>query len=177
MQADRAMDRRVQQHHAELVAFFTRRIDGDAEALAQEVWLRIARAEPVCPTSAEFRAYAFAVARRLLIDQHRRNNARIQLVPLDVDTPLQPADPTTPQHHLHAVELLKLVERTLSHMNPALAEVFRWRTSEQLSFKEIAARQGVPVNTALGRMHQATQKLAAALRAAGALPPEPHRDL
>lgn len=38
-------------------------------------------------------------------------------------------------------------------------EVFRMRIYEDLSFKEIAEKTGVSINTALGRMHYATQNL------------------
>ena len=56
---------------------------------------------------------------------------------------------------------------TLAGLRPEIAEVFRLRMTSRLSFKEIAARQGVPLNTALGRMHNATKRLNAALIAAG----------
>jgi DNA-directed RNA polymerase specialized sigma24 family protein len=55
-------------------------------------------------------------------------------------------------------------------MKPELADVFRLRTTTDTSFAEIARRQGVPLGTALGRMHQATHHLHVALAAAGLLP-------
>ena len=66
-----------------------------------------------------------------------------------------------------ARRVAEAVEAELAAMKPELAEVFRWRTRSDLSFKDIAARQGTSVNTALGRMHQATRKVAKALADAG----------
>jgi DNA-directed RNA polymerase specialized sigma24 family protein len=61
----------------------------------------------------------------------------------------------------------EVVERELQDMKPEIAEVFRWRAEDDVPFKEIAERHGCSINTALGRMHRATLKVAAALRAAG----------
>ncbi|MCB9682693.1 MAG: RNA polymerase sigma factor [Alphaproteobacteria bacterium] len=173
MQALQTMTDRIRHHDAQLRGFLERRAPGHGEELAQEVWLRVARAAPDCPTDAAFRAYAFAVARRLLIDHHRRRSARVQLVPLEGG--MDPRGHDRPDGALAAAEVLAVVEATLEAMKPELAEVFRLRTTTELSFKDIAARQGVSINTALGRMHQAVGKLHAALAARDHLPeaPEP----
>ena len=164
------MQDRIHRHQRELVGFFARRAPEAAEELAQEVWFRIARAAPTFENDTQFRAYAYAVARRLLIDHHRRRSVRIQLVPLESGTQPAPSHPShTPHGAAVAADLLATVERCLDEMNPPLAQVFRWRTSEDVSFKEIAKRQNVSLNTALGRMHQATKKVRGALHDAGLL--------
>jgi RNA polymerase sigma-70 factor (ECF subfamily) len=137
-----------------------------AEELAQEVWLKIARVDPECGSDAKFRAYAFAVARRVLIDHHRRSRARVQLVPIEGGLERgQSAD--DPYSAACAGETLVLIEATLRAMPDVQSEVFRLRTTTDLSFRDIAARQSVSLNTALGRMHAATKKVRAALVAAG----------
>lgn len=172
MQPSPALDGRIQRHHAELVGFLARRSPEDAEGLAQEVWLRVARANPDCPTETQFRAYTYAVARRLLIDHHRRRAARIQIVSLEGGLDVAGGqDPDSPHGAVSTAQMLTAVERALSSMKPELAEVFRWRTGDDVPFKEIAARQGVNLNTALGRMHQATRKIAAVLHALDLLSP------
>jgi len=162
----------IQRHRDEVLAFVKRRAPRDAEELAQETWLRIARRRPVCPDEASFRGYVFTVARRVLIDHYRRSAARPQLVPLDTaETSPQHAHPGDhPDARRDMADVLTVVEGTLKQMKPELAEVFRWRTTQDLTFKEIARRQGVSVNTALGRMHQAVKKLHRALSAQGLVP-------
>ena len=162
------LERRISRYHQELIGFLKRRVPGDPEEAVQEVWLRVARAAPDCPDDASFRAYAYTVARRLVIDLHRRRKARIELVPIDDSAAERSASGgSSPDGHLEASEVLTVVERTLSDMKPELAEVFRMRTLDDVPFKEIARLQDCSINTALGRHHRATKKIAAALQSAG----------
>ena len=156
---------RIHRHQAELLGFLQRRAPQDAEELAQETWLRVHRANPICETDGAFRAYAFTVARRLLIDHYRRRASRVPLVPLEGG--LEPATHVGPHGSAVAAQTHEIVQSTLAEMRPEIAEVFRLRMTSRLSFKDIAARQGVPLNTALGRMHKATKRLHKALSDAG----------
>ena len=162
-------ERRVARFHPELVGFLARRLPGDCEEAAQEVWLKMHRVRPDCPDDAAFRAYMYTVARRLVVDLHRRRRARIQLVPMEADAVERRATggESSPDGRLDAQEVLAVVEKELRSMKPEMAQVFHWRTRDDVPFKEIARRQGVSINTALGRMHRAVKKLAAALEAAG----------
>lgn len=160
------LESRIARYRPELVAFIARRVRQDAEELAQEVWLRIARANPSFPDDASFRAYAYTVARRLIVDHHRKRKRTLQVVPID-DVVREPAAPSDPGQMVQADQVLAVVRRELAAMKPELAEVFRLRTTTGLSFKQIADRQGCSLNTALGRHHQATRRMARALREAG----------
>lgn len=164
------LDSRIDALSPELLAFLGRRTR-EPEELMQEVWLKVARANPDCPDDRSFRAYVFAVARRQIIDAHRRRQARVSLVPLDAGV-REPVSAATPDSHADARRMLAVVEDTLATLQPEVVEVFRWRTTHTLSFKEIAARQGVPLNTALGRHHRAVKAIGAALSQAGLRPEE-----
>ena len=170
MAAALKLDDRIARHEAELLRFLQRRVPGHAEELAQETWLRVSRATAHFDDERSFRAYAFTVARRLIIDNHRRRRARIQLVSLHNDAGeerVQPIDRTTPDGRIQADQVLRVVQSELDSMKPEMAEVFRLRMTEDRSFKEIAALQEVSLNTALGRMHRATKRIAKALREHG----------
>lgn len=162
------LEHRIARFHPELVGFLRRRVPGDPEEAAQEVWLRMHKASPDLADDAAFRAYMYTVARRLIVDLHRRRRARIELVPMD-DSQAErtAAGGQAPDGGLEAAQMLSVVERTLADMPPQMAEVFRWRTVDDVPFKEIAQRQGCSVNTSLGRMHRAVKKLSAALAEAG----------
>ena len=159
------LENQITEVREELLAFLRRRVPEDYEELAQETWLRITRANPDCPDERAFRAYTFAVARRLIIDHYRRRKVRPQLVALDTTVPLPGHD--DPHSELCASEVIALVNGELAKMKPEIAEVFRLRTNENLSFQQIADHQNVSINTALGRMHNAVKKLNAGLRKAG----------
>lgn len=168
LHAVHSLDVRIQRTHPDLVAFLARRVGTEAEELAQEVWLRVHRAAPDCEDLDHFRAYAFTVARRLVIDHHRRRRVRRVVVPLDPTAPEPAGDPGRDPHgKVAADQILVVVQQVLGAMKPEVAEVFHLRTTTDLSFKAIAARQGCSLNTALGRHHHATRQLRKALDAAG----------
>lgn len=161
------LDERIAAVADELLGFLRRRAPGDAEELSQEVWLRVSSAQ-VPSDASGFRAYAYTVARRLLIDRYRRGRHRGTLVALDGGL----AATNDPHADAVASQTLAIVEHCLAGMKPEVAQVFRWRLTSDLPFKDIASRQGCSLNTALGRHHHATKTIARALREAGLGRPE-----
>lgn len=135
--------------------------------------MRVARANPTCPDEPSFRAYAFTVARRLLLDHHRARARAMPVVSLDGGMELGSRQ-HDPAGQVMAGEALAVVQQELGAMKAELAEVFRLRMTTDLSFKDIAARQGCSLNTALGRHHQATKRIAKALRGAGLMAEATH---
>jgi RNA polymerase sigma factor (sigma-70 family) len=164
-----SLQRRIVELRTELLAFLRRRTT-EPDEIAQETWIRVAAADPDCPDDRSFRAFVYVVARRLLIDAARRRARAGALVPLDGGAGAELASPERPDGELAAGQSLAVVERELARMKPELAEVFRLRMTTDLTFDEIARRQGVSLNTALGRHHQATKHVARALSEAGLLP-------
>ena len=162
-------DERLARVRPLLVAFLARRVGDRAEELAQDVLERVIRVAPNCPDEAAFRGYVFVVARRRLIDHHRLAANRATFVVLDGG---EAAPPHDGESAVAAGQVLAAVEAELGAMKPELADVFRWRTTDDVSFAEIAARQGCGINTALGRMHRATKRIAEALAARGWIPKE-----
>ena len=165
----KVLDLRIQRLSGELMGFLRARCDHPEEVM-QEVWFKVARANPTVDGDAAFRAYVYAVARRLLVDQHRRRQARIALVPVG-DVPLDSFGASRsergPHDALHAEHMLVHIESVLRTMEPAMAEVFRWRMTRTWSFRQIAEEQGVPLNTALSRYHRAVKRLANSLAERG----------
>lgn len=160
------MEDRISRNQADILSFLRRRAPSEAEELAQETWLRVARSSPNCPTEGHFRAFAFTVARRLVVDHYRRRANQVHMVPIEGGTLV---DRANPHENATASQTLVAVESILGAMKPEIAQVFRWRTTSDLSFKDIATRQQVSLNTALGRMHSAVNKIRAGLLEAGLL--------
>lgn len=163
-----ALEQHIERNQRDLLMFLSRRAPREAEELAQETWLRVARANPTFEDEGRFRAYAFTVAKRLLIDHYRRSATRVPLVPLEGG--LEPSGGSDPLGAACATQTMLVVQRVLDSLKPELSEVFRMRTTTQMSFKAIAAHQGVGINTALGRMHQTTKAIQRALKDQGLLP-------
>jgi len=162
------LEQRIERNQRDILAFLRRRAPNEAEELAQETWLKVARANPSCRDEGSFRAYAFTVAKRLLIDHYRRRAVRAPVVSLEGGR--EPSGGHDPHGAACATQTLLAVQQVLDQLKPELAEVFRLRTTTSMSFKQIAQHQGVGLNTALGRMHQATKALQRELRAQGLIP-------
>lgn len=162
------INHQIAEVQGELIGFLRKRARGEPEEVAQEVWLRVTKAGPDIPDLRQFRAYVFTVARRVLIDRHRRRRARVELVQMDGTAAERKASSgDSPEAHVHAQTTAEAVQVVLQSMNPEMAQVFRWRVFDDVAFKEIAERQNCSINTALGRMHRATKLIAAALREQG----------
>ena len=165
------LDDFVSRHHAEMVAFLCRRTsETRAEELAQEIWVRMTTSEASFPSDQHQRAYAYAIARRLLIDDHRRRRARPVLTTWTPQT-VEPSVSDPPDSVARAKQVSDVVEQTLARLKPEVAEVWRMRVESHHAFKDIAAHQGCSLNTALGRMAGATRQLRRALEHTGHIQP------
>ena len=139
----------------------------DAEDLFQECWIRIIRAADRF-TAISFKAWMWRIAKNLLTDYRRR-----QRDDLSLDAPVATGDDGTevllgeriassesaPSDRLETTDLYAKVMDAVRRLPEKQREVFLLRTEADLSFKEIAEQLGVPLNTALGRMHDAMEKL------------------
>lgn len=166
-----AMEALVRRHAAALGAFLAG-WGGDAEAedLAQETWLRVLRS-PGAFRGGSFRAWLLRVARNLAIDRSRRRAPALWL-----DAPAEGAGPDAPPlvevlpddgapapdaALLGAEDRARLLAAVRALPGPQ-RDVFLLRAAG-VAFADIAAHFGIPLNTALGRMHYAMKTLRAAL--------------
>ena len=157
----------IDRHRAPLMGFLVSRVGSDAEDLYQETWNRAVGALPRYRDQGTFRAWLLQIARRLIIDHHRRRGARIQL--LSTETPPDLHTETTPYQHAATRQLSDATDAALAALSPDVAAVIRMRIVDHLPFNEIARRQRVPLNTALGRMHRGLRQIRRALEREGLL--------
>ena len=134
----------------------------DADDLFQETWMRVVR-NPGSFRGGAFNAWLWCITRNLLIDRLRR---RKPVVSLDDTTDegtafldLTPANGPAPGENAEAAELGRLIAAAVARLPPDQRDVFLLRTQAGLSFAEIAKLRKMPLNTALGRMHYAIQRL------------------
>jgi RNA polymerase sigma-70 factor, ECF subfamily len=153
----------MDRHHDPLMGFLVNRVGRDAEDLYQETWTRVSRKLDTYEDRGSFRSWLFQIARRLVIDHHRRAGVRIRMV-ADPDEAVPSAvDPTQPDQAMEATQMARVFEQVVDTMEPEMAQVVRWRLFDGIPFKDIAERQGVPLNTALGRMHRGLNTIRTAL--------------
>jgi len=114
------------------------------------VWERVQAEGGGRPTSALVRT----VLRRLKIDRWRRSRGvELQSLPEPRDAAPEPLQ------LIEDREVVGLLRQSVSDLPLNQREVVLMRMEEELPFREIAQRQGVPLGTALGRMHLAMIRL------------------
>lgn len=149
----------MQRYQHALMGMLVNRVGSDAEDLYQETWVRVSDNLTQYDERGSFKAWLFQIARRLVIDHHRRRNARIKTVQTsNASDPIQISH-HRPDHTLDAVEIHHAYLTALAELDPATAEVVNMRLKEQTPFKVIAEHQGVSINTAIGRMHRGLRQI------------------
>jgi RNA polymerase sigma-70 factor (ECF subfamily) len=105
--------------------------------------------------------WAFAIARRILIDSHRgvrRETLRAGVVPIDEPLAPEPTDDV-----LHTKRVARVIERELERLPPAQRTAFELMQREGLSLREVAEALGTTENAIKLRAHRARTALRAAM--------------
>lgn len=135
----------------------------DAEDLFQDIWFRVIRHAGRF-NDVSFKAWLWKIARNIVIDFRRKRKPDVSLDATE-DEDEQPlvnqlvAAGASPAETVEREDLTDRVMRAMEGLPPVQREVFLMRVQGNLSFGEIAEALGIPLNTALGRMHDAMTKL------------------
>jgi RNA polymerase sigma factor (sigma-70 family) len=158
-----------------LSAFIKRRVRdvGDADDILQDVFHEFVRAYRLPEPIEQVSSWLFRVARNRIIDRYRKkqDSPAVDLgvvlgeeaTPERLDVPLPGVD-SGPEAALARAMLLEALQNALRELSDEQRAVFVAHEVEGLSFKEIAARTGVPLNTLLGRKRHAVLQLRARLQ-------------
>ena len=154
---EQALESLFYRYRKVLYAYFNRILNHDrmsADDLFQELWIRIIRKLPEYRETGKFSAWMFRIAHNLALEHFRRLKSRSKLGvnTADGELPERPGGGPGPGGILAGKELEERLEALLAELPAEQSEVFHLRQNG-MSFKEIAAIQDCPVNTALGRMH------------------------
>jgi RNA polymerase sigma-70 factor (ECF subfamily) len=155
---DAAFETLYGRYRKPLYAFLNQMLPGQSavvDDLYQQTWLRILKNMKGYREKNKFLAWAFRIARNLVID-HIRKEGKVEYVdPNEHDLGM---DHQLPSSAASNKELHSALQQAVADLPPDQREVFLLRQRD-LSFKEIAQIQETSVNTALGRMRYATMKL------------------
>jgi RNA polymerase sigma factor (sigma-70 family) len=160
-----------------LWAFIRRRVldDGEAEDILQDVLYELVIAYRQLQPLEEVGAWLFRVARNRITDLFRRRRP-LSSAELDVESlsaegsPDGGAEPTlleelllppaeSPDALLAREVLLERLATAIERLPPEQRTVFIAHEIEGVSFNELVARTGVPLNTLLARKHYAVKRL------------------
>jgi RNA polymerase sigma-70 factor, ECF subfamily len=132
------------------------RNQSSAEDLVQQTFLQIHRARGRFVSKADVAPWAFAIARRLLIDDVRRRQR-------ESATARHPeaSAPAVQDDILYGRQLARLAERELGQLPPAQRRAFELLKLEGLTLAEAAAAVGTTVAAVKLRAHRAYRTLRA----------------
>jgi RNA polymerase sigma factor (sigma-70 family) len=164
----------VLRERAKLWSFIRRRVPdpGDAEDILQDVFYDFVRAYRLPEPIEQAAAWLFRVARNRIIDRFRKkgslpateivSSSDIEEGDYWLDLALPPID-TGPDAMYARSSVLMAMQQALDELPAEQREVFVAHELDGQSFKDIAARSGVAVNTLLARKRYAVLSLRARL--------------
>jgi RNA polymerase sigma-70 factor (ECF subfamily) len=159
----------VQKYQRPLFTFLLRLVGNrqSAEDLFQNTFLRVLRALPNYKEDGRFSGWLFGIANNLAVDLLRRQRVRRSYFLDDQEALTAAIDyHSAADAEVERAEVMRLVEGALQQLPEKQRQVFLLRQHGDLSFKEIAALLGEPLNTVLSHMHYAVTKLRKLLRCA-----------
>jgi RNA polymerase sigma-70 factor (ECF subfamily) len=136
----------------------------DARDAVQEGFIKAVRHLDHFDGRSGFRTWLLRIVTNAALDAGRKRRRRASLR-LD-DGPSNGTDAAVdddPARGLHRQDLRRALDAALNRLSPATRSTFVLFAEAELSYKEIAACQDVPVGTVMSRLHYARQKLQAYL--------------
>ena len=162
----------VRRERGRLLSFILKRVRDAAEAedVLQEALYELVNAYRLMQPVEQAGAWLMRVARNRIIDRFRKRRPQLlgDIAPEDEESStldaLLPAMEEGPEAVLVRELLLQELERALTQLPPQQREVFIAHELEGASFKDLAARWGVGMNTLLSRKRYAVLRLREQLR-------------
>jgi RNA polymerase sigma-70 factor, ECF subfamily len=116
-----------------------------------------------------FKTWLFRIVTNSARDIGRKRGRRptIRLADPSMGGP-EPSMEDDPASDLHRADLRKKLDAALARLSPQIRESFVLFAEGEMSYKEIAECQGVPIGTIMSRLHFARGKLQKLLRESGA---------
>jgi len=174
-QQDRDISATVRRERGRLLAYIRRWIADAAEAedIVQESLYELVLAYRMMQPVEQAGAWLARVARNRIIDRFRRRSGRLRAVeaPGNEEDPggslahLLPAAAGGPEAEVMRDILLTEIEAALAELPGEQREVFIAHELDGVSFRELAQRSGVSVNTLLSRKRYAVRYLRKRLQA------------
>src|SRR6516164_746074 len=174
-QQDRDISTTVRRERGRLLAYIRRWIADAAEAedILQESFYELVLAYRMTRPVEQAGAWLARVARNRIIDRFRRRGARPPITAQAQEgdagaglAELLPAAESGPEAAVMRAILLAEIEAALAELPAEQREVFIAQELDGVSFRELAQRSGVSINTLLSRKRYAVRYLRERLRAA-----------
>jgi RNA polymerase sigma-70 factor (ECF subfamily) len=134
-----------------------------SDDLLQETFLRMHKARGTFVIGAAVLPWAFAIARRLVLDEVRRDRRAPRVVDGDDVIPLSPATTERPEQLVEAREFAQRFADALARLPASQRTTFELLKQDGLTLAEAAGVLGVTVTAVKLRAHRAYESLRVAL--------------
>jgi RNA polymerase sigma-70 factor (ECF subfamily) len=163
---DGAFEELYSRYRKQVYSYLNKMLPGQSSTvddIYQQTWVKLVDSLPKYRDENRFISYVLRIARNQAIDFIRRSKHEIPVEPGQVQWEGKERPPSASMENR---EILDAVASALDRLPADQREVFVLRRQE-VPFKEIAAIQGVSINTVLGRMRYALANLRGALVESG----------
>jgi RNA polymerase sigma-70 factor, ECF subfamily len=159
---EEAFDLLVEKHRRRIYSLVCRLANpGEADDLAQEVFIAAYRALPSFRGDSAFSTWLYRIA--VHVCSHHIRKRRLDTTDLDEEF-MDLERGHDPEHSAISGELQQRVRDAIRALPYKLRLVVVLRDLQGLSYEEIAQVVGCPIGTVRSRLHYATQRLATVLR-------------
>ncbi len=168
---DRAFERLVAKHQGAVIGTVAKMTGrpGDAEDLAQQVFLRVWKSAPRYQATAKFTTWLFTIVRNLVFNESRRSYRRheMSLEAREQESHIEQTDVSTPSpdSHLLHKELREAADRAIASLPEPQRLAVVMRRFEESSYEEIAAVLGTTVPAVKSLLFRARQQIREVMKA------------
>jgi len=117
----------------------------DAEGIVQNVFTKIWETRSEIDTDLSFGAYIFRIARNMMLNQIKKKINERQYIKYLLTIPEE--SPLSVEQEINLLELNVEIESIISELPEKRREIFRLSRHEGLTYKEIAEKKNISVNT------------------------------
>ncbi len=155
----------LEAHRSALRSYFRRRVERpeDAEDFVQDVYLRVLAMGPEAEKVRSWRGFLLHAASNLLIDKHRRSEARMEKNHVVVAEDLLDEGTNNPERVLIGRDELHALSEALKTLSPVARDAFLLVRVEGLSHRDAAARLGIETKAVSRHIERSLARLGAML--------------
>jgi RNA polymerase sigma-70 factor (ECF subfamily) len=136
----------------------------EAEELTQEVYFKLWENLHRYNAGSNFMAWAWRVAKNLIIDSYRRARRERDAAWLDSEILDHLPGSDDPHQETERRQRLRLIAVSLRQLDEELSSLVLMRDFAGMSYQEIAEAQDLPLGTVKSRLNRARMELATAVR-------------
>ena len=136
----------------------------EAEELTQEVYFKLWENLHRYNAGSNFMAWAWRVAKNLIIDSYRRGRREREAAWLDPEILDRLPGSDDPHEQTERRQRLRLISATLRQIDEELASLILMRDFGGMSYREIAEATDLPLGTVKSRLNRARMELATGVR-------------